>query len=463
MKSFPNFLAFVLVFTIQMLPQNIDAKLGSGGTFSVLNSSNSSILSISETNNNLNLTNLNIASTIGSNAGIIYKNGLRIFHTFGNNNLFLGYNAGNFTLSNSSNANVGVGTGTLAGLTTGFENTAVGNVALNSVTSGKYNSAFGSFALQPNTAGDYNSAFGYSSLRSNTVGNDNAAFGVAALYSNTTGHDNAAFGNSSLNLNTTGFFNSAFGMNALRKNNGDENSAFGQAALFENTTGYDNSAFGVQALQNNTTGFQNTAVGVNAGNIVTTGSNLVLLGVNSNPSSPTAVNEVTLGNSATQTLRCNTTTITSLSDARDKKNIKDLSLGLNFLMKIHPREFNWDRREWYDNGVADGTKMQETPTAGFIAQELDQIQTEAEAEWLNLVLKENPDRIEATPHNLFPVVVKAIQDLKTEKDTEIASLKSQNEQLRKEISELKEVQMRLAKLEQMMNSVEVKFSSNTGE
>ncbi|MCA2005588.1 MAG: hypothetical protein LDL01_07290, partial [Ignavibacterium sp.] len=76
---------------------------------------------------------------------------------------------------------------------------------------------------------------------------------------------------------------------------------------------------------------------------------------------------------------------------------------------------------------------------------------------------DNPERLEATPNNLFPVVVKAIQDLKTEKDKEIASLKSENLQLKKELDALKEVQMRLAKLEQMMNSVEVKFSSNFGE
>lgn len=413
MKSFLNFLAFVLVFTIQMLPQNIDAKLGSGGTFSVFNSSNSSILSINENDNNLKITNLDLPTTTGANVGIIYKSGLRIFHTFGNNNLFLGYNAGNFTLSNSSNANVGVGTGTLAGLTTGFENTAVGNVALNFVTSGKYNSAFGSFALQPNTTGDNNSAFGYASLRNNTSGNYNSAFGVASLYLN--------------------------------------------------STGYSNSAFGIHSLFNNVSGNKNTAIGDSAGLLLVSGSNNTLIGYNSQPSSNSVSNEITLGNNQITTIRANVTSISSLSDARDKKNIKDLSLGLNFLMKVHPREFNWDRREWYDNGVADGTKMQKTPTAGFIAQELDQVQTEAEAEWLNLVLKENPDRIEATPHNLFPIVVKAIQDLKTEKDSEIASLKSENEQLKKEISELKEVQMRLAKLEQMMNSVEVKFSSNTGE
>ena len=60
--------------------------------------------------------------------------------------------------------------------------------------------------------------------------------------------------------------------------------------------------------------------------------------------------------------------------------------------------------------------MKEEPTAGFIAQELDEVQTTENAEWLNLVLKDNPEKWEATPGNLFPIVVKAIQDLKTEKD-----------------------------------------------
>ncbi len=101
---------------------------------------------------------------------------------------------------------------------------------------------------------------------------------------------------------------------------------------------------------------------------------------------------------------------------RDKKNIRDLPLGLDFIMTIKPRMFNWDRRDWYESGIADGSKIQETPTAGFVAQELDEAQTKANAEWLNLVLKSNPEKLEATYGNLLPVMVKAIQDLKKEND-----------------------------------------------
>jgi len=119
----------------------------------------------------------------------------------------------------------------------------------------------------------------------------------------------------------------------------------------------------------------NTAVGYLAGNSITTGSNLTCIGINSQPTTGSATNQITLGNGNVTSLRCNIQTITSLSDARDKKNITDLSLGLDFLMKVKPRLFNWDKREWYDNNISDGSKMKEAPTAGFIAQELDEVQT----------------------------------------------------------------------------------------
>ena len=135
---------------------------------------------------------------------------------------------------------------------------------------------------------------------------------------------------------------------------------------------------------------------------------------------------------STAALRCNVTTITSLSDARDKKNIRDLPLGLDFLMSVQPRLFNWDRREWYEDGKSDGSKMQKQPTAGFIAQELDEVQTDADATWLNLVLKSNTDRLEATPGNLLPILVKAIQELKQENN----SLKNELESLKKLIQTL---------------------------
>jgi hypothetical protein len=84
--------------------------------------------------------------------------------------------------------------------------------------------------------------------------------------------------------------------------------------------------------------------------------------------------------------------------------------------------------------------MKEAPTAGFIAQELDSAQTNAKAEWLNLVLKDNPEKWEATPGNLLPIVVKAIQDLKSEND----GLKTENNELKERLSKVEQLQNILA-------------------
>ncbi|MDQ3022750.1 MAG: tail fiber domain-containing protein [Bacteroidota bacterium] len=122
-------------------------------------------------------------------------------------------------------------------------------------------------------------------------------------------------------------------------------------------------------------------------------------------------------------------------------------------MKLKPRIFNWDKREWYDNNKSDGTKIQNTPTAGFIAQELDEVQIAENAEWLNLVLKDNPEKIEASYGNLLPVMVKAIQELKVEGE----KLKVENEKLKVKNIELKnsdqEMKPRFSNLEQRQNKL----------
>jgi trimeric autotransporter adhesin len=327
-----------------------------------------------------------------------------------------------------------VGYRSLYSNTTGNVNTAVGWRTLYSNTTGQYNTAVGGDALYSNTTQGGNTAVGYQSAYTNSTGYSNVSIGNQSLYLNTSGYENAAIGSSALRSNTTGYQNTALGYSSLFTNTGgNQNTAIGYYSMLTNSTGSFNTAIGFNslrtntnssynvavgfnALTNSTTGTQNTAIGGYAGSSVSTGSNLTLIGYNALPSIANATNEITLGNNQITTLRCNVQTITSLSDARDKKNIKELSLGLNFLMKVKPREFNWDRREWYENGISDESKMSRRPTAGFIAQEFDSLQTTEHAEWLNLVLKDNPEKWEATYGNLLPIIVKAVQDLKKEKD-----------------------------------------------
>ena len=71
---------------------------------------------------------------------------------------------------------------------------------------------------------------------------------------------------------------------------------------------------------------------------------------------------------------------------------------------MRPVKFKWATR---DGNVKDG-KIR----SGFIAQELQESQKDCD--YLDLVMDNNPDRLEAKQENLIPVLVKAIQELSAE-------------------------------------------------
>ena len=119
-----------------------------------------------------------------------------------------------------------------------------------------------------------------------------------------------------------------------------------------------------------------------------------------------ADSEVTLGNSSVQALRCQVQTISALSDRRDKKDIEELPVGLEFINDLKPVKFVWNMRDGAKKGIQE---------IGFIAQDLDESQINADAEdYLNLVLKNNPDKLGASYGKLVPILVKAVQELSAE-------------------------------------------------
>jgi len=194
---------------------------------------------------------------------------------------------------------------------------------------------------------------------------------------------------------------------------GSQNTAAGQSALLSNTTGDDNTAVGQAALLSNTTGSDNTALGHSAGASNTTGSNNTMLGHDAEASSATVSNTVTLGNSSITTLRCQVTSITSLSDRRDKTNIQPIGAGLAFVEQLEPVKFDWNMR--------DGGKV-DVPDMGFVAQDLLQVMEDTGIDVPNLVSQDNPDKLEAAYGTLIPVLVQAIKEL----SAEVKTLKERN-------------------------------------
>jgi hypothetical protein len=159
-----------------------------------------------------------------------------------------------------------------------------------------------------------------------------------------------------------------------------------------------------------TSGTTNTFIGKYAGwspLSTTTGSNNICIGNQSNAASASASNSITLGNSSITSLRCAVTSITSLSDARDKKEVKDLNVGLEFIDGLRPVTFVWDDRD--ENGKHDIADF------GFIAQDLKAAEDSVDmSEVLKLVYDENPEKLEASYGKLIPILVKAIQELSAE-------------------------------------------------
>jgi hypothetical protein len=96
-----------------------------------------------------------------------------------------------------------------------------------------------------------------------------------------------------------------------------------------------------------------------------------------------------------------------LSDIRDKTNVVDIPAGLSFVQALRPVAFDWNMRDGAKVGVRE---------FGFIAQELQEVQAATGITVPNLVMDENPEKLEASSGTLLPILVKAIQELKAEFD-----------------------------------------------
>jgi hypothetical protein len=264
--------------------------------------------------------------------------------------------------------------------------TLTGTTTVDKISFTTNNTIAGLDTFNATTTGSYNTAYGTEILKNNASGVYNVGVGVFSLRDNNTGTRNTAVGSSTLRKNTTA----------------DYNTATGNYALFNTTTGGYNTATGADALYNNSTGARNTAIGYYALRQNSSGSYNTGIGFNSNSSSTTATGQVTLGDSNVTSLRCNDTSISSLSDVRDKTDIIDSPYGLDFINTIQPKQYKWQTRE---GNVKDGSTR-----IGFIAQELLEA-CQGENDKLELVMEDNPDRLEAKYGNLLPIMVQAIKDL----------------------------------------------------
>jgi hypothetical protein len=288
------------------------------------------------------------------------------------------------------------------------------NAGLNNT--GLYNTALGFDAFKANTStGQQITAIGWTSGQNAT--GTRGTFVGAQSGTASTGVDNTAVGNQSLQNNTSGASNTAVGSYALQVQ----------------TTANNNAAVGYGALQNTVAG-ANTALGYGAGIGLTNGSQDCYIGTDSNCSSSGVNYEIVLGVNSSVGKGGNTGFInpsgggvyqgnnssswSTTSDRRLKKNITDNTEGLDKVVQIRVRNFEYRTEEEIielDELPVHTVVKKEGVQLGVIAQELQEICPDC-------VKTETTGVISVDSDNIFWHMVNAIKDLKALNDTQAATI-----------------------------------------
>ena len=460
--------------------QNVQlgTNLGSVGAISIFNSSGRKFGEINGIpfgeGNSSNTTNIFVGDTTPSstssnfNIGIGYQ---ALHSSNGNisNNVAIGYQAllgsngaynvaiGDNCLSGTGNYNIGLGRqsghqiagaeyNVLLGYQPAFNMTnighsvAIGYQALYSISDGLMTGASGTGNTYGHIAIGWNSQKEFEGIDQN--GQPNIAMGVYSLENNVQSGDNIAIGNFALrylgkdctNFATTGggVGNIAIGSNAMQ---GGHTGSFSSTNTFR---GDYNTAIGWQSLSTlkSVTADKNTALGVNSGGVVQTGSENVFLGNNTSASGASVTKEIVMGPSATgkgtRTFFVNsdsgvyhggnTTTWSTTSDIRIKKNVTDNNTGLDKIKEIQVRNFEYKTKDEItdfenpDAVVVDKEGLQ----LGVIAQEIQQVLPDTVNEESTGVLSVNAD-------NLTWYLINAVKELSAKNDALEARIKTLEE------------------------------------
>jgi hypothetical protein len=256
------------------------------------------------------------------------------------------------------------------------------------------------------------------------VGTNNVAIGHQCVASSSCTNIGYNIGRTGM----TGTYNILIGRStaiALTSGNGDV--IIGGNSGQQMTTGTNNTFIGVSTGVNQTTQNNNTICGYfsNCRDATTTYTNCSVFGANIRNGVISGDNQVQLGDSATTVYAYGA--VQNRSDARDKADIKNTSLGLEFIEKLRPVDFRWDLREDYKVDVIDenqnltttildkdGSKKRNRYHHGLIAQEVKQVMTDLNIDfggYQDHSYNGGGDRLTIGYEELIAPMIKAIQEL----------------------------------------------------
>jgi hypothetical protein len=262
----------------------------------------------------------------------------------------------------------------------------------------------------------------FTSLVAAPTASNMTIIGNAALQTLNDGNNNVVVGAAAMNATTTASSAVAIGKDTMRY-------------VLDATTSV---AVGTSALRDNPQANSCTAVGHNAGLLKQDGTtptgqlaNSTMVGANSRVSGD---NQVQLGDSATTTYVYGT--VQNRSDLRDKVDVRNTVLGLDFVNALRPVDYKWDMREDYvelydeqvgvdDTGAPiiqtkaralpkDGSKVRKRYHHGLIAQEVEALIAKTGVDFggfQNHAVDGGSDVLTIGYDELIGPLIKAVQEL----------------------------------------------------
>jgi|GEM_PF-1185432 len=240
--------------------------------------------------------------------------------------------------------------------------------------------------------GHDNVGVGMFAMRRNIAGKESVVVGAGAAGNATTVERSVVIGFESANIvESLGAFTVAIGHSSLQNATGDNNVGVGQQTLKATTTGTGNVAVGSGALVTNTTGINNTAIGNNSGRLTQSGSSTV--GLNNtvtvgNDARVSGDNQIQLGNSTTTTYVYGT--VQNRSDKRDKAEVKNTDLGIDFILGLRAVDGKWDLRENYVEPIEE-TRTIKVPVDKTVNGELVTVMEDRQETFVSGSIQRKPD------------------------------------------------------------------------
>jgi hypothetical protein len=342
----------------------------------------------------------------------------------------------------SSHTNTGIGVNALNAITSALNNTILGHQSGSAITTGSGNTFIGSSSCPTNTTLSNSVAVGYNSRISfnnavtsgdsvcvgansialsnsavvvgcnSYIGNNGAAIGSNVGRNGSTGTYNILLGGFAGNALTSGGGVMCIGSNSgLNLTSGNNNCFLGISSGAGHTIQSNNTCLGYYSVCNNSVGSTYyadcTAIGANCRQYMT-GNDQIQLGTTSTNVYAFAFNS-------------------GRSDARDKADVKDTSLGLDFINKLRPVDFRWDYRDLYRDDYIDenhnlvsvqvpkdGTRKRNRFHHGLIAQDVKTIIEETGADFGGFQdhkIKGGDDVYTLAYGEFIAPLIKAVQEL----------------------------------------------------